>query len=351
MDKMRILVIDDNTVNLATVEQELKDKYEIIPMLSGRRAIKYLYREKVDLILLDVQMPIMDGVDTLKEIRTQENGVTVPVIFLTSKKDKMTVVEGARLGIMDYITKPVDSDELNNRIENVFKRLGILPIQDEELYNRLVDIRVDIIGNRIKQAVFKTDEVLGYQIKDEISGRMKNVKQKLADDDLEGAEIMITRIMHMLEKNVDSIGKMAAQQINIGEINTKVIYILDELENYKIKNAMVKIRELKKYELPGYVLRVLNESIDRLKDYDDAEAEKLLKGLLVQLKKPEMIRQSEEAQKQAQEVDFGVPEESVLSGLPGIGSTLEMQGVGEIPSLGGAEEDPVMAAPPPMKLK
>ena len=54
MEKMRILAIDDNTVNLATLEQELKSKYEVIPMISGRRAIKYLYREQVDLILLDV---------------------------------------------------------------------------------------------------------------------------------------------------------------------------------------------------------------------------------------------------------------------------------------------------------
>ena len=66
MEKMRILAIDDNTVNLATLEQELKSKYEVIPMISGRRAIKYLYREQVDLILLDVEMPIMDGIETLK---------------------------------------------------------------------------------------------------------------------------------------------------------------------------------------------------------------------------------------------------------------------------------------------
>ena len=54
MEKMRILAVDDNIVNLATLEQELKDEYEVIPMSSGRRAIKFLYTEKVDLILLDV---------------------------------------------------------------------------------------------------------------------------------------------------------------------------------------------------------------------------------------------------------------------------------------------------------
>ena len=118
MEKMRILAIDDNTVNLATLEQELKSKYEVIPMISGRRAIKYLYREQVDLILLDVEMPIMDGIETLKEIRAQENGVTVPVIFLTAKKDKATVIDGAKLGIMDYITKPFNNVIVQKRVKN-----------------------------------------------------------------------------------------------------------------------------------------------------------------------------------------------------------------------------------------
>ena len=168
MEKMRILAIDDNTVNLATLEQELKSKYEVIPMISGRRAIKYLYREQVDLILLDVQMPIMDGIETLKEIRAQENGVTVPVIFLTAKKDKATVIDGAKLGIMDYITKPFDPEDLHERIERVFKRLGVLPMEEEELYQRVIGILKDMKDNRIKQAIVKTDEVLNYQIDEEL---------------------------------------------------------------------------------------------------------------------------------------------------------------------------------------
>ena len=149
MEKMRILAIDDNTVNLATLEQELKSKYEVIPMISGRRAIKYLYREHVDLILLDVEMPIMDGIETLKEIRAQENGVTVPVIFLTAKKDKATVIDGAKLGIMDYITKPFESDDLINRIERVFKRLGMIPIEDKELLQNLQKVEANINQDQI----------------------------------------------------------------------------------------------------------------------------------------------------------------------------------------------------------
>jgi len=291
MDKMRILVVDDNTVNLATVEQELKEKYDVVPMLSGRRAIKYLYREKVDLILLDVQMPIMDGIETLKEIRTQENGVTVPVIFLTTKKDKITVLEGAKLGIMDYITKPVDAEELHDRIEKVFKRLGVLPMEEEELYSRLQDILSDIDQQRIKQAIFKTDEVLGYQIQDDVSGRMKNAKQKLETGDYEAAENMVSRVIRMMEKNIYALGKMASSPIGFSEINARVLYILDDLENFKIKNAIMKIKDLKRFDLPPFVVNSLDGVLGKLKDYDDEEAENLLEQLIEEIKKPQAFKQ------------------------------------------------------------
>ena len=287
MEKMRILVVDDNTVNLATIEQELKDKYEIVPMLSGRRAVKYLYREKVDLILLDVQMPIMDGIETLKTIRTQENGVTVPVIFLTTKKDKLTVVEGAKLGIMDYITKPVDAEELHDRIEKVFKRLGVLPMEEEELYGRLQDILKDIQEEHFKQAVFKTDEVLGYQIADDVSGRMKNARQKLANGDYVAAESMVERVIHMMEKNIYALGKNAAMPIGAGEMNARVFYILDDLENFKIKNAMTKIKDLKKFDLPSFAETKLDKVLEKLRDYDDEEAENILQELLEEMKRPQ----------------------------------------------------------------
>lgn len=179
MEKMKILVVEDNTVNLATVEQELKDKYEVIPMLTGRRAVKYMSREKADLILLDIKMPEMDGIETLREIRKQENGEDIPVIFLTSKQDAVTVLEGAKLGIMDYITKPVEAEELHDRIEKVFKRLGVLPIPEEEFVSRLTDVLSDIGEGRSKQAEFKLDEILTYQMPEEDAEELKKIKQKL----------------------------------------------------------------------------------------------------------------------------------------------------------------------------
>lgn len=124
MEKKRILAVDDNAVNLAAIEKTLQDEYEIIPMISGKRAVKYLNCERVDLILLDVKMPEMDGVQTLREIRRLDNGLAVPVIFLTAAEDESASSEGFRLGIMDYITKPFDSADLKKRIDHVFRKIA-----------------------------------------------------------------------------------------------------------------------------------------------------------------------------------------------------------------------------------
>ena len=268
-DRMRIMVVDDNTVNLATIEQDLSDKYDIIPMLTGRRAIKYLYRETCDLILLDVQMPIMDGIETLREIRTQENGVDVPVIFLTARRDAQTVLEGSKLGIVDFITKPFDSDNLKMRIDNVFKKLGILPLENEELlekvndvYNRLLDLDEDGVKKDI-------EEMLQFKMDEDIIGRLNNVKQKLDDGNVDGAIEMTERIKELIEHTIDNDDSSNLSPISMPEIITALNATLEELESFKTKEAIERLKKLKEYDVPADVRHKLKEAISYLKNYDD----------------------------------------------------------------------------------
>lgn len=121
MGKLRILAVDDNSISLAAIEQELKKEYEVIPVNSGARALQYLRREKPDLILLDIQMAQKDGIETLREIREMEKCKEIPVIMLTSKQDKTSVVETSKLGIYDYILKPFQGEDLHKRIDRVLK--------------------------------------------------------------------------------------------------------------------------------------------------------------------------------------------------------------------------------------
>ena len=118
-NKVKILAVDDNSISLATIEQELKKDYEVIPINSGERALQYLRREKPGLILLDIQMAQKDGIETLREIRRMEKCKDIPVIMLTSKQDRSSVVESSRLGIFDYVVKPFKGEDLHKRIDRV----------------------------------------------------------------------------------------------------------------------------------------------------------------------------------------------------------------------------------------
>ena len=301
LERMKIMAIDDNTVNLATIEQELKDKYDVIPMLTGRRAIKYLYRDKVDLILLDVQMPIMDGIETLKEIRTLEYGVTVPVVFLTSRKDTATVIAGSQLGIMDYITKPFDPADLKNRIEQVLKRLGVLPMEQEELYNAVADISRNIHEGNVKPAIAKTDEMLRYQIDEDISGRMRIAKKKLESGNLDQAQSAVDRVLTLLDRDMDDGSKNVYPPISLSEISARLLYTQDDIANFKLHDASDKLTGLRDFDIPESTHKSVNMAIEKLKEYDEDEAmeiiQEALEGLKDEMGKQHPQMKDEEASK------------------------------------------------------
>ena len=119
--KLKVLAVDDNSISLATIEQELKEEYDVIPLNSGVRALQYLKREKPDLILLDIQMKEKNGIETLKEIRDMEACKDIPVIMLTSMRDKEMVFESVKLGVEDYVIKPFNKQDLLDRVDRVLK--------------------------------------------------------------------------------------------------------------------------------------------------------------------------------------------------------------------------------------
>ena len=97
------------------------NRYDVATANSGDKALRYLKNEKPDLILLDIKMDNMDGIETLKQIREMENGTDIPVIMLTARGDKRSIVETQRLGICDYVLKPFDPQELRLRIEKALR--------------------------------------------------------------------------------------------------------------------------------------------------------------------------------------------------------------------------------------
>lgn len=120
MKHTRVLVVDDEVRILKFLEIKLKsENYEVLTASSGEEALDSVYAEEPDIIILDVVMPGLDGLETLKQIRTISG---VPVIILSARGENIDKVKGLKLGADDYIVKPFSPDELVARIEAVQRR-------------------------------------------------------------------------------------------------------------------------------------------------------------------------------------------------------------------------------------
>lgn len=118
-NKKNILVVDDNQINLKVVSSFLKDQnYNIEYALNGFDALKILHIRKIDLIVMDVLMPQMDGFETTKIIKSEDKLKEIPIIFLTAKAQTKDIIEGFHAGAVDYIAKPFKGEELILRIKN-----------------------------------------------------------------------------------------------------------------------------------------------------------------------------------------------------------------------------------------
>jgi DNA-binding response OmpR family regulator len=144
-DKQTILIVDDNKSNLDLLLAVLK-QYDTIPCLSGKTAIDIAKTEKIDLILLDVVMPDMDGFEVCKELKTDSKLKNIPILFLTVKHDTNDISKGFNLGAVDYIIKPFNALELLNRIKTHLELRS---------YQKLLETKVkgEIERNRLSEQI------------------------------------------------------------------------------------------------------------------------------------------------------------------------------------------------------
>ena len=117
---VNILVCDDERDIVKAVSIYLRaEGYNIFPAYNGKEALKILEEERIELVLLDIMMPEMDGLDTLSKLREENN---IPVILLTAKSEDTDKVLGLNVGADDYITKPFNPVELVARVKSQLRR-------------------------------------------------------------------------------------------------------------------------------------------------------------------------------------------------------------------------------------
>jgi putative two-component system response regulator len=119
MDNSRgiVFMVDDDITNLTVARNNLSGNYQVVTAPSGEKLFMLLDRIIPDIILLDIQMPDMDGFMIMEKLKSNEKTANIPVIFLTAKIDPETEAKGLNMGAVDYITKPFSRELLIKRID------------------------------------------------------------------------------------------------------------------------------------------------------------------------------------------------------------------------------------------
>jgi len=119
---LKILIVDDSQSNLFSLEaliDENLDDVEVLQAMSGKLALEILQKDTVDVIILDIQMPEMDGYQTAQIIREQKSTQNVPIIFITAAYDSDEFQKkGIAIEMMDYLTKPFEPEKLINILKS-----------------------------------------------------------------------------------------------------------------------------------------------------------------------------------------------------------------------------------------
>ena len=142
----KILVIDDSPINLKLVTKALEDAYEVITYKSGNEALDYLKENRVDLVLLDVIIPDIDGFEVFQKIKLDEKNRNVPVAFLTAEEETETEIKGLKMGAVDFIHKPFVPQIMLHKINRI--------LQLEELNKNLEDMVKEKTG-QVEQLSFE----------------------------------------------------------------------------------------------------------------------------------------------------------------------------------------------------
>lgn len=148
-NKQKILVVDDEPINLKVLNNVLKDTYKLVFSKSGTEALRLIEKEKPDLILLDVMMPEMTGYDVCERLKNNPLFKSIPVIFVTALNDAVDEAKGLNVGAVDYISKPVTPAVVKARVKTH------LSLVDREELRRT---RLQVIQRLGRAAEYKDNE-------------------------------------------------------------------------------------------------------------------------------------------------------------------------------------------------
>ena len=216
--KPTILLVDDNEEILEFIENELNEKYIVTKALNGREALDILKQEVIQLVISDIMMPVMDGFELCKTIKTNFEYSHIPVILLTAKNTLQSKIEGLEIGADAYIEKPFSPEYLQVQIANLL--LNRAKIKEYFVSSPLVHIK--------SMAHTKTDELFLENINEAIYNNLEDTEL-----DVEKLAKLMNMSKPTLYRKIKSISDLTPNElINITRLKRAAELLLEG--KYKI---------------------------------------------------------------------------------------------------------------------
>ncbi|MCL2480745.1 MAG: response regulator [Spirochaetaceae bacterium] len=242
-----IFLVDDNPIYLNTGKTVLEEKYTVVTIPSGDKLLLTLQKAKPDLILLDVEMPEMNGYDVIKKLKANPQTAGIPIIFLTAKNEPENELMGLSLGAVDYIAKPFSPSLLLKRIELHL----LLQSQNKELHSfnenltAMVKERTNDIVQLQNAVILWSAEMIEFR--DEETGQHVERVQKYLEILLEAMKNSNLYISELATWDIDAFLKSSALH-DVGKIRIRDEILLkpakltnDEFENMKLHTVYGKM--------------------------------------------------------------------------------------------------------------
>jgi len=248
-------MVDDDITNLNIARNSLSENYSIITIPSGEKLLMLLESISPSLILLDIDMPVMDGYEVIKKLKETRRTANIPVIFLTAKVDPMNEVKALNLGAVDYITKPFSRELLIKRIDLhiLFER------QKKELLNYSLSLKSEV-DKQSRNVIELQNAII------KIIAELVECRDNITGGHIERTQYYIRLLMdNLIEHDVykDELSQwdidlfvMSTQLHDVGKISIK-----DNILMKPGKLTHEEFEEMKKHAVAGVdIIRKIEES-------------------------------------------------------------------------------------------
>jgi len=230
-NKKTILIVDDTESNIDMLLAILKE-YDTVVAMSGEDALKIVEEEAIDLVLLDIVMPGIDGFEVCKRMKNAPKTHKIPVVFITAKSDEDTIEEAYAIGGIDYVTKPFKPRELRARVKTHLEFQSMVQHLD---FIASYDMLTGIFNRRKfferSQELFEThDNVCAIMIDID---RFKHINDSFGHHN---GDIVLKSIAQSIAKNLPSeaiFGRLGGEEFAILLINTEEKAVMELIEKVR----------------------------------------------------------------------------------------------------------------------